>query len=86
MARGVDLRRHPTTVRGIADEFVPEHATESHIAPGQLQVGVADPYRPDPKDGLSGAGLGFGEVVAETDARALAGDASHRVSRPFRES
>ena len=60
MARVIDLGRHPPTVVGQADELVPEDAPKTHITPGQLQIGLADPDQSNREENLAGARRRFG--------------------------
>jgi hypothetical protein len=68
-ARVIDLGSDPAAVRGLGDELVAQNAFKAHVTAGELDVGVADPDRPDAQDDLAAAclRLGLRQVAPQSD-------------------
>jgi hypothetical protein len=75
----VDLGGDPTVSIIDGDEFVTGNPLKVHVAPGKLEVGVADADGANPEEDLARPGLRTGEIVPQPEGRGVTGHGEHGV-------
>jgi hypothetical protein len=76
----VNLSGDTSSVVKDTEKLVAEDSAESHVATGELEIGVADPCAADANEDLARRGVGLREVAAEVGGLAVAEDAAHEMA------